>query len=112
MARRTSDSEKKGFKALFEVETAINDVKVVAQGTWANDDKEASLFGFINLIIDDFIAIKCSVVNGKGDKPFLSFPQNKAKDGKYYSQVVPMSKEIASGLAELAEQCADSFDKL
>lgn len=112
MARRTSDSEEKGFTPLFEVETTIADTKVVAQGTWANDDKEASLYGFINLIISDVLAIKCSVVNGKGDKPFLSFPQNKAKDGKYHSQVVPMNKEIAQGLSDLASHCADSFDNL
>lgn len=109
MARQTTSKEKKGFKALFTVETEYEGVKLVAQGTWANDDKDSSLYGFINLIVDDFVAIKCSVMNGEKGA-FIAFPSNK-KDGKYYSQIVPMSKEVAQAINDIAEHCAEEFDK-
>lgn len=111
MARRTAGDEKKGFKPLFEFETIIQDIPVKVQGTWKNDDKEASLYGFINLIIGNILSIKCSVVNGKENEPFLSFPQNKAKDGTYYNQVIPVGKEVAAELKEIAGVAAEKFDE-
>ena len=96
----------KKWTPLFEVESG--DFK--AQGTWASDDADSSTYGAINLIVADLVSVKCFVIQGK-KAPFISFPSH--KNGKeYYNDVVPMNKEVAKELAELAQECADAFEDL
>ena len=106
MARSIAKEGKKKFKALFEVSTD----NFKAQGTWVNDDADASTYGAVNVIIADIISVKAFVINGKKGA-FFSFPQTE-KGGKYYSQVIPMDKDVASELSKLAEKCAKEFDAL
>ena len=103
MAKKT---KKETWKPLFEVESG----DFMAQGTWVSDDADSTTYGAINLIVADLVAVKCFVIQGS-KAPFISFPSHKS--GKeYYNDVVPMSKEVAKELAELAQQCADAFEDL
>ena len=105
MARGKRETEK--WEPLFTVEYGDN---YKAQGTYANKDSEGAFYGYINLIICDLVSIKCAVMEGKNGA-FLSLPQNKV--GKeYYNQVVPMSKDVASDLNEIANVCAEEFNAL
>lgn len=48
---------------------------------------------FVDLALDDTLAIKgLTLVEGK-DGLFLSFPSTKGKDGKYYNSVYSLDKE-------------------
>lgn len=55
---------------------------------------------FVNLTINGVTIYSCRVVNGsKGD--FISFPQQKGKDGKYYNMVyVALSPEDEASILE------------
>ena len=107
MSRKTvGNKDTKKWEALFEIESE----NFKCQGTWLNEDKDSSTFGAVNVIAGGLISCKAFVVNGsKG--AFFSFPQTKS-GGKYYSQVVPMSKDVAKELQELAIECGKEFDKL
>ena len=106
MARTSNNrKENKTWSPLFEVETK----NIKAQGTFKSADTEGAFYGYVNLIFGGLIAVKCSLIEGSNGA-FISFPQTK-KGKEYYSQVVPMNKDIAQEIQEIAKLCAKEFDK-
>lgn len=74
----------------------IENVRVV-------DTKTGDLI-FVNLTINGVTIYSCRVVNGsKGD--FISFPQQKSKDGKYYNMAyVALSPEDEKYILEAIQE--------
>lgn len=105
MSRTVNTRKETAWTPLFEVETE----HLKAQGTYKSADTTKAFYGYINLIVLDYVSIKCSVIEGKNGA-FISFPQNKSGD-TYYSQVIPMNKDVAKEIDEIAKLCAIEFDK-
>ena len=106
MARKVNARKETKWEPLFEVSTE----NLKAQGTFKSEKTDEAFYGYINLIFGDMVAVKCSLIEGSNG-PFVSFPQTK-KGKEYYSQVVPMSKEVAQEVQDIAKLCADAFDDL
>jgi stage V sporulation protein G len=72
------------------------DVKVVRVHRFEGDSKTKA---FVDIALGDFIVKGLRVVGGKNGL-FLSMPQEKAKDGKWYSLVFPATKEARQRLTD------------
>ena len=72
------------------------DIKVVRLHRFDGDSK---LKAFVDIAIGDIIVKGFRVVQGEKGL-FLSMPQEKAKDGKWYSSVFPVTKEAKDSLSE------------
>jgi stage V sporulation protein G len=77
------------------------DVKVVRLYRLEGDSK---IKAFADVAIGDFIIKGLKVMDGKNGM-FLSMPQEKAKDGKWYNSFYPATKEARQELSE-AVLCA------
>jgi len=57
--------------------------------------------GFVDIIIEDVLVIKSlKVVENKSGELFVSMPQDKGKDDKYYDQVRPLNKEVRDDITQ------------
>lgn len=73
------------------------DIKVVRIHRFDGDTKTRA---FADISIGDFIVKGLRVVQGaKG--LFLAMPQEKAKDGKWYSSFYPVTKEAKQNISEI-----------
>ena len=63
-------------------------------------DGESKVKAFADVSIGNFIIKGLKVLDGKNGL-FLSMPQEKAKDGKWYDTVFPVTKEARKSLTEL-----------
>ena len=61
---------------------------------------ESKIKAFADVSIGNFIIKGLKVLDGKNGL-FLSMPQEKAKDGKWYDTVFPVTKEARKSLTEL-----------
>jgi len=61
---------------------------------------ESKIKAFADVSIGNFIIKGLKVLEGKNGL-FLSMPQEKAKDGKWYDTVFPVTKEARKSLSEL-----------
>lgn len=77
-----------------------------AQLTYLTDDADGIL-AYGQIVIEDAVAIKVSLWHTKDGKDFFSLPSRKGKDGNYYNDVIPMTKDVASDIKECATQCVD-----
>lgn len=75
----------------------VLEVKVVRLHRFDSDSKTKA---FADVAIGDFIVKGLRVVQGKKGL-FLSMPQEKAKDGKFYSSFYPVTEEARQSLAEV-----------
>jgi len=61
---------------------------------------EGTLKAFVDVIIGDSFLVKgMRIVNGKKGL-FVSMPRELGKDGKWYDNVLPLTKEAKESLAE------------
>lgn len=63
-------------------------------------DGESKIKAFADVSIGDFIIKGLKVLDGKNGL-FLSMPREKAKDGKWYDTVFPVTKEARKSLNDL-----------
>jgi stage V sporulation protein G len=63
-------------------------------------DGESKIKAFVDVSIGNFIIKGLKILDGKNGM-FLSMPQEKAKDGKWYDTVFPVTKEARKSLTEL-----------
>lgn len=103
--RKSNTRKEEKWSPLFEIKSD----NVTAQGTFKSEDTDGSFYGYVNLIFADLVCVKCSLIEGQYGA-FFSFPSVK-KGNEYYSQVVPMNKDIAKELQDLAKECAEEFDR-
>ena len=75
----------------------VPEVKVVRLHRFESDSKTKA---FADIAIGDFIVKGLRVVEGKKGL-FLSMPQEKAKDGKFYNSFYAVTEEARQGLAEV-----------
>ena len=61
---------------------------------------ESKVKAFADVAIGDFIVKGLRVVQGQKGL-FLSMPQEKAKDGKFYNTFLPVTKEARQNLSEI-----------
>jgi len=61
---------------------------------------EGTLKAFVDVVIGDSFLVKgMRIVNGKKGL-FVSMPRELGKDGKWYDNVLPLTKEVKEALAE------------
>ncbi len=60
---------------------------------------DSKVKAFADISVGDFIIKGLKVLEGKNGL-FVSMPQEKAKDGKWYKTVLPATKEAAQNLTE------------
>lgn len=63
-------------------------------------DGDTKLKAFVDITIGDFLIKGLRVVQGQKGL-FLGFPQEKSKDGKWYSTFYPKTEEAKASLAEV-----------
>jgi stage V sporulation protein G len=63
-------------------------------------DGETKLKAFVDVSIGDFVIKGLRIVKGQKGL-FLSMPQEKSKDGKYYNSFYASTKEAKENLAEV-----------
>ena len=63
------------------------------------DGEDSKLKAFVDVAIGDFLVKGLKVVQGNKGL-FLSLPQEKSKDGKYYPSFVPLTDEAKESLSE------------
>ena len=78
----------------------------VAQLTYLTDATDG-LIAYGQIIIANMVAVKASLWHTNDGKDFFSLPSRKGQDGKYYNDVIPMNKEVAKAIREVAEDCVD-----
>jgi stage V sporulation protein G len=61
---------------------------------------ESKVKAFADISIGDFVVKGLKIVQGK-EGLFLSMPQEKAKDGKWYNTFFPVSEEAKQSLSEV-----------
>ena len=61
---------------------------------------ESKVKAFADVAIGDFIVKGLRVVQGQKGL-FLSMPQEKSKDGKFYNTFLPLTKEARQNLSDL-----------
>ena len=61
---------------------------------------ESKVKAFADVSIGDFIIKGLKILDGKNGL-FLSMPQEKSKDGKWYNTVFPSTKEARKNLSDL-----------
>ncbi len=75
----------------------VEDLEVVRMYRFTGDSK---IKAFADVDISGFVVKGLKVMEGKNGL-FLSMPQEKAKDGKWYSVVYPTTKEAKKQLSDL-----------
>ena len=73
------------------------EVKVIRLHRFESDSKTKA---FADIAIGDFIVKGLRVVEGKKGL-FISMPQEKSKDGKYYDTFSPVTEEARKALGQL-----------
>lgn len=63
-------------------------------------DDDSKLKAFVDVVIGDFLVKGLRIVQGKKGL-FLAMPQEKSKDGRWYSVFYPTTKEARQSLAEV-----------
>jgi len=71
-------------------------------------DTQNSLKGFASITLDEELVIKgLKIVDGKKGL-FVSMPNEKGKDDKYYDTVFPLNKELRS---DIEDAVLDAYDE-
>ncbi len=73
------------------------DLKVVRLHRLEGDSKTKA---FLDIAIGDFVVKGLKVIQGQKGL-FLSMPQDKAKDGKWYNGFYPVTKEARQALTDV-----------
>jgi stage V sporulation protein G len=64
-------------------------------------ENEGTLKAFCDVALDDLVLIKgIRVIEGR-DGPFMSMPRQQGRNGKWYDNVVPLSREIRKQLQQV-----------
>ena len=110
MARNNRNTEKEDKKdrswILAEKTPVDRDSLFGYQITHLTGDEEGTI-AYGQVVIDGAVAIKAGLVHSKGGHDFWSFPSKKGKDGNWYDDVIPVSKDSAAELKKMAEVCVD-----
>ena len=110
MARNNRNTEKEDKKdrswILAEKTPVDRDSLFGYQLTYLTGDEEGTI-AYGQVIIHGAVAIKAGLVHSKGGHDFWSFPSKKGKDGNWYDDVIPVSKDSAAELKKMAEECVD-----
>lgn len=106
MARNSEKKESKRDWILAEKTPVDRDSIYGYQITYLTGDEEGTI-AYGQVVINGAVAIKCGLVHSKGGHDFFSFPSKKGKDGNWYDDVIPVSKDSAAQLKEMAEECVD-----
>lgn len=108
MARETRKEEtKKDRSWILAEKTPVDRDSVFGyQITYLTGDEEGTI-AYGQVVIHGAVAIKCGLVHSKGGHDFWSFPSKKGKDGKWYDDIIPVSKDAAAELKKMAEECVD-----
>ena len=110
MARNNRNTEKEDKKdrswILAEKTPVERDSLFGYQLTYLTGDEEGTI-AYGQVIIHGAVAIKVGLVHSKGGHDFWSFPSKKGKEGNWYDDVIPVSKDSAAELKKMAEECVD-----
>lgn len=109
MARNDRNSEKKDNNRswiLAEKSPVDRDSLYGYQITYLTGDEEGTI-AYGQVTINGAVAIKAGLVHSKGGHDFWAFPSKKGKDGNWYDDVIPVSKDSAAELKTMAEECVD-----
>lgn len=109
MARNDRNSEKKDNNRswiLAEKSPVDRDSMYGYQITYLTGDEEGTI-AYGQVTIHGAVAIKAGLVHSKGGHDFWAFPSKKGKDGNWYDDVIPVSKDSAAELKAMAEECVD-----
>ena len=109
MARNDRSSEKKDNNRswiLAEKSPVDRDSLYGYQITYLTGDEEGTI-AYGQVTINGAVAIKAGLVHSKGGHDFWAFPSKKGKDGNWYDDVIPVSKDSAAELKAMAEECVD-----
>lgn len=110
MARNNRNTEKEDKKdrswILAEKTPVDRDSLFGYQLTYLTGDEEGTI-AYGQVVIHGAVAIKAGLVHSKSGHDFWSFPSKKGKDGNWYDDVIPVSKDSAAELKKMAEECVD-----
>ena len=110
MARNNRNTEKEDKKdrswILAEKTPVDRDSLFGYELTYLTGDEEGTI-AYGQVVIHGAVAIKAGLVHSKGGHDFWSFPSKKGKDGNWYDDVIPVSKDSAAELKKMAEECVD-----
>ena len=110
MARNDRNSEKDTKKdrswILAEKSPVDRDSMYGYQITYLTGDEEGTI-AYGQVVIHGAVAIKAGLVHSKGGHDFWAFPSKKGKDGNWYDDIIPVSKDSAAELKTMAEECVD-----
>lgn len=106
-SRNTEKQEKKDRSWILAEKTPVDRNSLFGyQITYLTGDEEGTI-AYGQVVIHGAVAIKAGLVHSKGGHDFWSFPSKKGKDGNWYDDVIPVSKEAAAQLKTMAEECVD-----
>ena len=110
MARNNRNTEKEDKKdrswILAEKTPVDRDSLFGYEITYLTGDEEGTI-AYGQVVIHGAVAIKAGLVHSKGGHDFWSFPSKKGKEGNWYDDVIPVSKDSAAELKKMAEECVD-----
>lgn len=105
MSKKDEKQENKRDWILYEKEVDKN-TGLGYQITYVTGDDEGTI-AYGQIVIDGWIAIKVGLVHSKGGHDFWSFPSKKGKDGNWYSDIIPLDKEVAGLFKDSAEEAVN-----
>ena len=99
MARNTEKAEKKDRSWILAEETPVDRDSIYGyQITYLTGDEEGTI-AYGQITIHGAVAIKAGLVHSKGGYDFWAFPSKKGKDGNWYDDIIPVSKDSAAELS-------------
>lgn len=107
MARQKEEKQESSKKDWILYEKPVDkDTGMGFQITYITGDDEGTI-AYGQVILHGWVAIKVGLVHSKGGHDFWSFPSKKGKDGNWYSDIIPLDKEVAGIFKETAEEAVD-----
>ena len=105
--RNTEKEDKKDCSWILAEKTPVDrDSLFGYQITYLTGDEEGTI-AYGQVVIHGAVAIEAGLVHSKGGRDFWRFPSKKGKDGNWYDDVIPVSKDSAAELKAMAEECVD-----
>lgn len=106
MARQNTEEKSNDKSWILYEKKPDKNTGVGYQITYVTGDEEGTI-AYGQITIMGWIAIKVGLVHSKGGHDFWSFPSKKGKDGNWYSDIIPLDKEVAGIFKEIAEEAVD-----
>lgn len=75
-----------------------------------NKYENKNTLGFASVTFDNALCVTgITILKGKEEKPFISFPQSKGKDGEYHDIVFPITKD---GRKQISDKVLEKYNEV